>query len=40
MAIEKGLYAAPTGIEEELDGELMESELEIEIVKTLAEMTY
>ena len=32
MAIEKGLYAAPTGIEEELDGELMESELEIEIV--------
>jgi hypothetical protein len=37
MAIEKGVYAAPEGIdsidlEDELDGELVESELEIEIV--------
>tara|TARA_R110000796_G_scaffold1789_3_gene7293 strand:+ start:841 stop:3309 length:2469 start_codon:yes stop_codon:yes gene_type:complete len=32
MAIEKGLYAAPTGIEEALDGEMGESALEIEIV--------
>ena len=37
MAIEKGIYAAPEGIdsidlEDELDGELVESELEIEIV--------
>ncbi len=31
MAIEKGLYAAPESIEE-IDGELMEPELEIEVV--------
>ena len=37
MAIEKGLYAAPEGLDKELDeeaeeGELMEADLEIEIV--------
>ena len=32
MAIEKGIYAAPQGIEEELEGEDIEQELEIEIV--------
>jgi hypothetical protein len=32
MAIEKGIYAAPQGIEEELEGEDVEQELEIEIV--------